>query len=96
MAERSCRRYRVRGRVQNVGFRAFVWRQAEKLGLRGWVRNRGDGSVEVLVVAPPEVHESLLRELHEGPRRARVEAVEVTDEPDQQAPGGGFSIRSDR
>ena len=46
MTER--RRYRVHGRVQGVGFRAFVWRQVQRLELEGWVRNRFDGTVEVL------------------------------------------------
>lgn len=91
----TCRRYRVYGRVQQVGFRAFVWRQAETIGLRGWVRNRADGSVEVLVVAPGEGHEALLARLNQGPRWARVERVDVVAEPIERAPGGGFSIRPD-
>jgi len=93
--EGAVRRYRVHGRVQGVGFRAWVVRQAGELGIRGWVRNRHDGTVELLAVAPPEAHEALETRLGEGPRFARVERVDVTREPDEAAPGGGFGVRPD-
>lgn len=93
--EAAVRRYRVHGRVQGVGFRAWVVRQADDLGVRGWVRNRRDGTVELLAVAPPEPHARLEVRLGEGPRFARVERVEVAREPEGAAPGGGFSVRPD-
>lgn len=68
----------VRGYVQGVGFRFFVWDRAETLGLVGYARNLGDGrSVEVVVEGPRERLEALLRDLHRGPRGSRVEGVEV-------------------
>ena len=89
------RRYRVFGRVQGVGFRAFVWRAATELGLSGWVRNRFDGSVEALVAAPETLHRQLLARLHEGPRLSRVDRVEVEDEVTGSEVERGFSVRYD-
>ncbi len=69
----------VRGRVQGVNFRQFVYTRARFLGLRGYVRNLQDGrSVEVLAEGSREALEQLLEYLHEGPRMARVDAVDVT------------------
>jgi acylphosphatase len=62
-----------------VGFRAFVLHHAE--GLRGTVANRPDGSVECLVEGPKQNVDHLLALLHDGPRHARVEAVDVQVEP---------------
>lgn len=68
----------VRGRVQGVGFRDFVWRQAAFLGLVGYVRNGDDGrSLEVVAEGEREKLEQLLDCLREGPRGARVEDVDV-------------------
>jgi acylphosphatase len=67
----------VHGRVQMVGFRAFVIRHAENAGLSGTVRNEPDGSVETVLEGPrPEV-ERVLELLRQGPTHARVERVEV-------------------
>ncbi|MGA8016485.1 MAG: acylphosphatase [Candidatus Dormiibacterota bacterium] len=71
----------VRGRVQMVGFRAFVLRRAAELGLRGTVANRGDGSVECVVEGPKDAVDTLIQFLRQGPRSARVEAVEVVEQP---------------
>ena len=68
--------YRVRGRVQGVGFRWFVENAAREIGVAGWVRNRSDGSVEVLAQGSREQLFSLRAKLHEGPRAARVDEVE--------------------
>jgi acylphosphatase len=89
------RRYRIWGRVQGVGFRAFVWRQASELGVAGWVRNRFDGSVETLVSASPETHANLLAALEQGPRMSRVDRVDVTEEPDSTELPAGFEVRYD-
>ncbi len=69
----------VRGRVQGVNFRQFVYTRARFLGVRGYVRNLSDGrSVEVLAEGPREALEQLLEHLREGPRMARVDAVDAT------------------
>lgn len=67
----------VRGYVQGVGFRYFVQRRAGQLGLRGWVRNNDDGTVEVLAEGERPELEELRRSLEEGPRMARVSAVDA-------------------
>src|SRR5437667_12246889 len=72
-------RYIVRGRVQGVGFRWFVEREAHILGISGWVRNNSDGSVEVLAQGTREQLMGLLPRLREGPGAARVEDVEELD-----------------
>ncbi len=89
------RGFRVEGRVQGVGFRWWTVREAGKAGIRGWVRNLGDGSVEVLAWAPPRVLEQLGERLHEGPAGARVLAVRgfEVDPLDMEPPGAGFEIR---
>ncbi len=72
-------RYIVRGRVQGVGFRWFVEREAHQLGIAGWVRNNHDGSVEVLAQGTREQLSGLHSRLRQGPRAARVDSVEVTE-----------------
>jgi acylphosphatase len=72
-------RYIVRGRVQGVGFRWFVEREAHLLGIVGWVRNNHDGSVEVLAQGTRDQLSGLRSRLREGPRAARVDAVEVSE-----------------
>ncbi|HZV48176.1 MAG TPA: acylphosphatase [Candidatus Dormibacteraeota bacterium] len=67
----------VRGFVQGVGFRYFVLDRARAAGLRGWVRNRPDGSVECLAEGPRPVLEALIEDLRTGPRPARVTGVEL-------------------
>ncbi|HLB29600.1 MAG TPA: acylphosphatase [Dehalococcoidia bacterium] len=68
----------VQGMVQAVGFRDFVYRRARLLGLAGYVCNGSDGrTVEVMAEGPREVLEQLLEHLWEGPRLARVDAVDV-------------------
>ena len=84
------RRYRVRGRVQGVGFREFVRRSAISLGLKGYVRNHDDGSVEVLVVGPMDAVAAVAGYIHHGPRFADVRGVEEQEAPVQQY--GSFDI----
>lgn len=69
------RHYLVRGRVQGVGFRWFVQREAAELGLRGWVRNTDAGHVEVVAAGEPEQLAELKIALHKGSRGSRVDAV---------------------
>ena len=81
MSEQVVRvRAEVRGRVQQVGYRAFTLRHAADLGLRGTVANRPDGSVEVVVEGPQDRVEVLLERLGQGPYHARVDDLEVTRE----------------
>lgn len=83
----------VIGRVQGVGFRYFVLREAMALGLDGWVANTRDGSVRCVAEGPRERLETLLGRLHEGPASAIVERVSEAWMP---ATGtlGPFSVRS--
>jgi len=82
------------GRVQGVGFRYFVLREAEALGVHGWVRNRANGTVEALVRGSKEELDRLQNRLQEGPRWSRVESVSVTEESDKDV-GQAFEIRGD-
>jgi acylphosphatase len=68
----------VRGRVQGVGFRAFVVHRAQALGLSGWVRNCADGSVELEAEGDPAGLERLVEAVSRGPSGARVAVVERT------------------
>jgi acylphosphatase len=73
------RRFIVRGRVQGVGFRWFVEREAQMLGIAGWVRNNFDGSVEVLATGTEEQLRNLRSRLRAGPRAARVDDVQESE-----------------
>jgi acylphosphatase len=75
----QARRFIVRGRVQGVGFRWFVEREAHILGISGWVRNNPDGSVEVLAIGTRDQLSGLRSRLQRGPRAARVDNVEEMD-----------------
>ena len=86
------RRYRVYGRVQGVGFRAFVVRKARNLGIGGWVRNCPDASVEVLCAATVEGHERFRKLLQEGPIWSRVSQVEREDVEGTPVSSSEFSI----
>ncbi|MET1025987.1 MAG: acylphosphatase [Dongiaceae bacterium] len=79
---------RIIGRVQGVWYRAWTVQEAEARGLGGWVRNRGDGSVEALFVGPAAKVDDMIAACHRGPEHARVEAV--TREPAQGITGHGF------
>ena len=75
----------VKGDVQGVGFRFFLIRRAQALGLNGWVQNRDDGTVEFVAEGSRRDLEQLERAAREGPRMALVTAVEVNW---SQATGG--------
>ena len=76
----------IEGRVQAVGFRNFVQQNANAMGLTGWVRNRYDGTVEVVAEGPRRDLENLLSHLRRGPRSANVMGVS----PQWQAATGEF------
>lgn len=80
----------VVGRVQGVGFRVWVQREALMLDLRGWVRNERDGSVSALLSGSPEAVDEMIVRLHRGPAGASVARVSVEDV--DEAVGDGFRI----
>ena len=79
--DRETRRYLISGRVQGVGFRWYVEREAATLGIAGWVRNREDGRVEVMATGTRQQLSALHGRLREGPRAARVDEVAVSPAP---------------
>lgn len=78
MSEPVCRRLGIHGVVQGVGFRFAMQREALRLGLTGWVRNRRDGSVEAVVCGSPSAVDAIVAWSRRGPPSARVERVEVS------------------
>jgi acylphosphatase len=85
------RRAVVHGRVQGVFFRDTARQRARGLGLSGWIRNRPDGTVEAVIEGEPQAVQEMLRELRVGPPRARVDRLDVTEEPPEGL--SGFQIR---
>ena len=81
------RKLRIHGEVQGVWYRAWSAETARELGLRGWVRNRRDGTVEMLVHGAEVAVERMIARCREGPPSARVGRVEV-EESDEAAPAG--------
>lgn len=69
----------VRGRVQGVGYRAFVMDAAEAHRVEGWVRNRRDGSVEAVIAGPAHAVAAVIAECRRGPSMARVDTLD--DQP---------------
>lgn len=81
----------VSGRVQGVSFRVWTLREAQRLGLRGWVRNERDGSVRALISGPNKAVEAMLEALWDGPRGAAVTNV-VAEAAEEQDVPPGFDI----
>lgn len=75
MEENKTVRVRIEGRVQGVWFRAWTHGEAQQRGLRGWVRNRRDGSVEALFIGPTSAVDDMLEACWQGPPAARVDTV---------------------
>ena len=71
----------VSGMVQGVGFRAYAQREAGSIGLTGWVRNKMDGTVEILAEGKRETLEKLLAWAHKGPPAGRIGKLTVSFEP---------------
>ena len=84
-------RLRIRGRVQGVWFRGSTERRAQALGLSGWVRNCPDGSVEAVFEGSRSAVDAALAFCREGPRGARVERVDVSEEEPEGL--AGFDVR---
>jgi acylphosphatase len=96
MSDKRIVRLMISGRVQAVGFRAFVEYEATRRGLRGWVRNRRDGALEAVIAGPTEAVDAMIEACRRGPPAARVESFDV-QEADQTAlekllPGEDFSV----
>lgn len=80
------KRFVIRGRVQGVGYRFFVEKHAQRIGLRGYAKNLGDGTVEVVAAGTPAELQELEGLLRQGPRLALVSGVEA-----EAAPPGDYS-----
>ncbi len=89
-------RLTVHGRVQGVGFRAFVEHEAGQRGLEGWVRNRRDGSVETLIAGDALVLDDMIEVCRRGPAIARIERIEIEEanagDLARRQPGERFSV----
>ena len=96
MSDRVIRHIVVHGRVQGVGYRAFVEDEAHQRGLRGWVRNRRDGSVEAVFAGPKAEVDAAIEACRRGPFSARVSALDQREgtEVDLAGCAGGemFSV----
>jgi len=82
----------VHGRVQGVGYRYTLQATAEREGVRGWVRNRRDGTVEALLAGDARAVDTVVARAQEGPPSARVTRVDVVDST--ESPPDGFEIRA--
>lgn len=91
MADRVARRVVVHGQVQGVFFRDSTRREAERLGVAGWVTNRDDGTVEALFEGGADAVERLVAWCRDGPPHATVERVDVQDAAPEGL--GGFAVR---
>lgn len=83
----AARLLRIEGRVQGVGYRDWLLREAARLGLHGWVRNRRDGSVQALVAGEEGAVGALLTACRRGPPQARVDQIEETLAESPAEPG---------
>jgi acylphosphatase len=86
--DRKALRLIIEGRVQGVGFRAWMTDIANRAGVDGWVRNCRDGTVEALVAGSPEAVEQVVAKTREGPPMSRV--TRVREEPGDDTVGPGF------
>jgi acylphosphatase len=96
MSSTITRHLLISGRVQGVAYRVSMAAMAQQLGVKGWVRNRGDGSVEALAQGDEKAVEDLTAWAHQGPPNARVDAVKSSEAgANQQGPFAGFHVRAD-
>ena len=83
----TTKKLRIRGEVQGVFYRGWSVDTARGLGVRGWVRNRRDGTVEMLVQGEEEAVKRLIERCRQGPPAARVERIDIEDSA-EEAPAG--------
>jgi len=90
------RRIVAQGRVQGVGYRAFVADEATSRGIEGWVRNRRDGTVEAVFAGPADAVAGIVEACRRGPWGARVDGIDEREATQQQLalrkPGEDFSV----
>ena len=95
-APQTIRHVLIRGRVQRVGYRAWVEYTALEQGLEGWVRNRRDGAVEAVFAGSPETVAEMVEVCRQGPPGAHVETIDQReggpDELKRRRPGDLFSV----
>ncbi|MBF0142552.1 MAG: acylphosphatase [Magnetococcales bacterium] len=84
---------RIEGRVQGVWYRGATQREANRLGVTGWVRNTPDGAVEAEFHGPAAAVAELIAWCHKGPPLARVIRLQVNDCPPGPTPAAGFEVR---
>ena len=85
----------IRGRVQGVGYRNFVFEAATAQRLQGWVRNRMAGTVEAVLIGPAETVAAVIEQCRKGPPASRVEGIDHSDATPQQRAlyeGSGFEV----
>jgi acylphosphatase len=93
---RAIRRMIVHGRVQGIGYRAFVEHEALQRGIEGWVRNRRDGGVEAVLAGDADAVAAMIEACRRGPMGARVDTLDqragTEDDFKLRAPGDLFSV----
>lgn len=94
--DREIKRLTIKGTVQRIGMRVWIERQAIGLGLEGWVRNRRDGSVEVLLAGSPPAMAAMIEHCWDGPPLAKIQSIDVEEatalDLGHRRPGEGFSL----
>jgi acylphosphatase len=93
---RDIKRLMIRGTVQRIGMRVWIEREAIGLGLAGWVRNRRDGSVEVLLAGSHAAIAAMVERCWKGPPLAKIQSIDVSEgtpiDLGHRRPGEGFSL----
>jgi acylphosphatase len=92
----KARLYLVSGRVQGVGYRYFVMRTAQRLGIRGTVKNLRDGRVEVAAAGTAESMAAFYAELEHGPDGAQVKSIDEGELPSEHEFGDEFKVEYER
>jgi acylphosphatase len=89
---KETRQLRIHGKVQGVGFRFFATRVARRLGLKGWIQNLRDGSVQAIVEGEADAINEWIEEIREGPRYAEITRVDQ-EKKDYSGQYGDFDVK---